>query len=1197
MPENPEFVHLHVHTQFSLLDGLSRIPQLVEKAKTLGQKSIAITDHGNLHGALEFYKTCLEKEIKPIIGAEIYVARKDYTQKSFDNGNETDHLTVLARNFEGYQNLMRLLSEASINGFYYRPRVDKNLLKKFSKGLIGLSGCMSGETGRYLIDGQYALAKKTLEEYRELFDDGDFYVEVYNHEFEKFLPSHAVGSDIYNELRRLSQNQNTALEGLKKLSSELKIDAVATGDLHYIDPSDAFAQDVLVCIQTGKTIGEVNRLRMVDAPVYYLKSGSEMAALFPDNPEFLANSVKIADKVNIEIPLGQSRFPLFEVPGGKKPEVFLREEALKGIKEKITPFTDEVMQRFEYELKVINDKGYSTYFLVVADFIHEAKKRGIVSTTRGSAAGSLVSYGLGITTVNPLYFKLPFERFLNPFRPSLPDIDVDIADSRRDDVIDYVKQKYGADKVAQIGTLGTMMAKGAVRDVARALGWPYSKADRISKLIPFGKQGFPMTIKKAIEVTPELSDLYKTDTETKDLLDTAMQIEGLARHTSVHAAGVVIAPEPVTNFTPLLKESKGDVISTQYDMHGVEDAGLVKMDFLGIRNLSILGNAVEIVEREKGIKIELEKLEFDDTKAYEMMARGETMGLFQLGGSGMTRYLKELKPTNIFDIMAMISLFRPGPMASIPEFIERKHDSSKIKYFDPRMEAFLKESYGVITYQDDVLLTAINIAGYNWEEVDKFRKAIGKKIPEEMAKQKDKFINGAIANGLSESRAKDLFALIEPFTGYGFNKAHAASYAVVAYQTAYMKANFTVEFMCAVMTAEAGDTEKIAQAVAECERLKIKVLSPDINRSQVGFTIEEEGDHKAIRFGLSAIKNVGDAAISSIIEARTDGEFISLNDFCRRVNLRTVNKKTFESLIKAGAMDTFGKRQAMLDVIDSLRATGQSLSQKISEGQGMLFEESDLEIKNPSLDDTPLTQSLKNAPEASERELLAWEKEFLGLYLTRHPLSGSTDKLNYHTNIKISSLKEDFTPGGKVKVGGLITQIRRTFTKSRGEEMAFIKLEDESGTVDVVVFPKSFAQFKTIINEDAVIVVEGKLDNRDEECAILAENLIDLSSLPEIPSALQSVISANHTDQSTVSPPMTESIGIIIPKMASRQTLHSIYEVLKRFPGQKTTYLLLEGTDGTTRNVPVPFGSELSDSLIADLSTLGCKVESLNVNI
>lgn len=1189
----PDFVHLHVHTQFSLLDGLSRIPQLVEKAKNLGQNAIAMTDHGNLHGAIEFYKTCLEKEIKPIIGAEIYVARKDYTQKNFDNGNETDHLTLLASSFEGYQNLMKLLSEASINGFYYRPRVDKKLLKKYSKGLIALSGCMSSEVGRYIIDGQTEKAKKVLEEYREIFPNDNFYIEVYNHEFDSFLPAHAVGSDIYNELLRLSQNQKKALDGLKLLSKELNIPAVATGDLHYIEPKDAFAQDVLVCIQTGKTVGEVNRLRMVDAPVYYLKSAEEMSERFPDNPEFLENSVKIAEKVNIEIPIGQYHFPLFEVPGNIKPEVFLRQEALKGVKEKIIPFTDEVMERFEYELKVINDKGYSTYFLVVADFIRAAKNAGIVSTTRGSAAGSLVSYGLGITTVNPLYFKLPFERFLNPFRPSLPDIDVDIADSRRDDVINYVREKYGADKVAQIGTLGTMMAKGAVRDVARALGWPYSKADRISKLIPFGKQGFPMTIKKAMEVSPELGGLYKDDPETKELLDTAMQIEGLARHTSVHAAGVVIAPEPVTNFTPLLKESKGEVISTQYDMHGVEDAGLVKMDFLGIRNLSILGNAVEIVEREKGIKIELEKLAFDDIKAYEMMARGETMGLFQLGGSGMTRYLKELKPTNIFDIMAMISLFRPGPMASIPEFIERKHDASKIKYFDPRMEEFLKESYGVITYQDDVLLTAINIAGYNWEEVDKFRKAIGKKIPEEMAKQKDKFINGAIENGLSETRAKALFALIEPFTGYGFNKAHAASYAVVAYQTAYMKANYTVEFMCAVMTAESGDTEKIAQAVAECERLKIKVLSPDINRSDIGFTIETDGTDRAIRFGLSAIKNVGEAAIQSIIEARTEAEFNSLNDFCRRVNLRTVNKKTFESLIKAGAMDAFGKRQAMLDIIDSLRATGQSLSQKVSEGQGMLFEEADLEIKNPSLDDSPLTESLKNGKEAGEKELLAWEKEFLGLYLTRHPISESLQKLSHYAPHKINTLKEDYQPGSKVKIGGIISSMRRTFTKARGEEMAFIKLEDETGTIDIVIFPRTFAQFKSVLNEDAVVILEGKLDSREEETAVLAEVITDLALLDDIGPELAQPINGLAPVGSTG----PEGIGIIIPKMASRQTLHSIYEVLKRFPGKKATYLLLVGTDGQTRNVPVPFGSELSDNLINDLSVLGCKVEALSVNI
>src|SRR3989344_6093441 len=910
-----DFVHLHVHTEFSLLDGLSKIPKLVTQAKLFGQKHLAITDHGSLYGAIKFYKQCKEEGINPIIGCEMYLAKRGLKDKEAGKDQDYYHLTVLAKDYEGYQNLLKLVTIAHLEGFYYRPRIDKEVLAKHSKGLMALSGCNSSEISKFFVAGDYEKAKKAAQEYTKIFGKDNFYLEIQRHLFEEFKTAHSPGSEIYNELDKMAKEELKIIAGAKKLSKNLGLPLVATNDLHYVLPGDAPAQDAIVCIQTGKTISDVKRLRMIDSPTYYLKSGDEMAEIFQDIPEAIENSVKIAEKVNIEIPLGHYAFPLYEVPKGQTADDYLYKLAKEEIKKRVEKITPEIQERLDYELSVISKKGYSTYFLVVSDFINWARSQGIISTTRGSASGSLVSYSIGITNVNPLYFKLPFERFLNLSRPSLPDIDVDFADNRRDEVIYYVREKYGHDKVAQIGTFGTMMARGAVRDVARVLGLPYSKADRIAKMIPMGAQGFPMSIDLAKKQNKELEALFNSDPEVEELLNLAQKVEGNARHVSVHAAGVVIGPSALTDFTPLQKEASGEKIITQYEMHDVEEVGLVKMDFLGIRNLSILGAAVKIVKQTKNIDIDLAKIPLDNKKSFELLAKGETMGLFQLGGSGMTRYLKELRPTTIFDIMAMISLFRPGPMNSIPDFIERKNNSKKIQYFDPRMSQYLDQSYGVIVYQDDVLLTAINIAGYSWEEADNFRKAMGKKIPTEMSKQKEKFVGGCVKNGMASTKAEQLFKLIEPFAAYGFNKAHAASYAMIAYQTAYMKANFPVEFMAAVMSAESDDADKISAAVAECAKMKIKVLPPDVNDSKVGFAIEKADGAEGIRFGLSAIKNVGKAAIEAIItERKSKGSFNSLDDFVKRVNLRVVNRKTLESLIKAGAMDKFGSRYAILSI-------------------------------------------------------------------------------------------------------------------------------------------------------------------------------------------------------------------------------------------------------------------------------------------
>ena len=1165
-----DFAHLHVHTEYSLLDGLSKIPKLVTQAKIMGMKHLAMTDHGAMYGALKFYKECKEQGVNPILGCEMYIAKRSHTDKEVSEDKEYCHLTVLAKNYEGYKNLLELVTQSFLEGFYYRPRVDKKLLAKHANGLMALSGCHSSEVSKAFIEGDMTKAKKIIEEYQKIFGKEDFYLEVQRHLADQFMTAHSPGSEIYAELQKMANEEKKIIEGAKKTSKDIKIPLVATNDIHYVMSHDAQAQDAIVCIQTGKNISDTKRLRMIDSPTYYLKSADEMAELFEDIPEAIENSVKVAEKVNIDIPLGKYSFPHYEVPKETTADEYLKKLCYERIESRVGKVTPDIKERLDYELSVISQKGYSTYFLVVADFVNWSRDKGIISTTRGSASGSLVSFALGITTVDPLYFKLPFERFLNLYRPSLPDIDVDFADNRRDDVIYYVRDKYGADKVAQIGTFGTMMARAAVRDVARVLGWPYSKADRIAKMIPIGAQGFHMSLDSAKKINKELGNLYDQDAEVKELIDLAEKVEGNARHVSVHAAGVVIAPKKLTNYTALQKETSGEKIITQFDMHDVEEAGLVKMDFLGIRNLSILGEAVEIVEKTHGIKIDLTQIPLNDKKAFEIMAKGETMGLFQLGGTGMTRYLKELKPTSVFDIMAMISLFRPGPMNSIPEFIERKNNPKKVKYFDPRMEEYLKESYGVIVYQDDVLLTAINIAGYDWEEADKFRKAMGKKIPAEMSKQKERFTEGAIKNGMSEEKAEGLFKLIEPFAAYGFNKAHAASYAIIAYQTAYMKANYPVEFMTAVMSAESDDPDKIASAVTECAKMKILVLPPDVNQSETGFTIQKTDSKKAIRFGLSAIKNVGEAAIEAIFSEREEnGLFESLNDFVRRVNLRVVNRKTLESLIKAGAMDNFGKRNAMLKILDDLKSANVSLSKTIASGQGSLFDEAELEKQNAQ--SQPVISG--DIEEAPKEEILSWERELLGFYLTEHPLTKVADKIQKLTTTTIAEIDAFPTGHTQIRVGGIVVSVRKTFTKVRKDEMCFIKLQDTTGTLEVIVFPKVYSSSWQYLMPDQIVIISGKVETGEQSPVLIAEKV----------ETLESQIEPQEDFEET-------KIEVAIPKDADRILLSRVYQVLKSSPGNVPTYLVLPSDGGSPKKFPVPFGLTKTASLETELNSLGCRI-------
>lgn len=1069
-----DFVHLHNHSEYSLLDGLQKVKALdmVKRAKELGMSALAITDHGALYGTIYFYKACLEIGIKPIIGCEIYITPRSRFSKDAGVDKEYNHLILLCENETGYKNLIKIVSLAHLEGFYYKPRTDVELLKKYHEGLICLSACVNGFISDPLLQGQQDEAEKRAKTLSEIFGPDHFYLEIQKH-------FHVPPQEQLNPK-------------LIALSQKLGIPLVATNDNHYTLSSDAEAQEILLCIQTQTTIDTPNRkLSMIDSPDFYMKSQEEMSQAFIDIPQAIENTVKIAAMCNVDISLGKWVMPRFEVPDGQSHDSYLEQLVWEGATKRYGEITPDIKERIDYELGVIFKKGYSTYFLTVADFVNWAKDHGIsVGPGRGSAAGSVISYSLRITDIDPFFFKLPFERFLNPLRPSAPDIDLDFADTRREEVIEYVTQKYGEDKVAQIITFGTMEAKGSVRDVGRALGMPYAGPDRISKMIPLGWQGHAMTLDTALEQSPDLKRAYLQEAETKRLIDLSKKIEGVVRHASVHAAGVVIADKPLTDYVPIQKEpSGGEKIVTQYDMYtvGEDGVGLLKMDFLGLRNLTIIEESLKFIKKNKHVEIQdMSTLPIDDKSTYELLSSGETTGIFQFESAGMRRYIKELKPTTIFDLMAMNALYRPGPMANIPEFISRKHNPKKIVYPDPRLQNILSDSYGMLVYQDDVFLTAIAIAGYSWLEADKLRKAIGKKIPAEMKKQKEKFIQGVVQNGLSQKKAEEFFALIEPFAGYGFGRAHAACYATIAYRTAYLKAHYPVEFMTALLTAESRGTtgpaknEKIAQAISECKRLGLVVLLPDINMSDADFSIEQ---NSKIRFGLSAIKNVGDAAISTILSARSNGVFLSFEDFCMRVDLGAVNKKTLESLIKAGSMDSFGNRAMLLASLSEVVEKVSKYKKSKLEGQGSLFGEdlsSSDEIKTAQI-------AYADIEDFSLFEKLAFEKEFLGLYLTAHPQAENLALIKDLISHQIELLSEEKTSGLQVKIGGIIEQVRRIYTKKTNAEMAFVKISDEKGiSIESVIFPKLYEIYKDILLPDTVVIIEGKVDIKDERPIIIA---------------------------------------------------------------------------------------------------------------
>lgn len=1064
MEENTEkqFIHLHTHSHYSLLDGLSKIEDLVKLAKKFKMSAMALTDHGNMYGAIQFYKLAKKEGIKPIIGCEIYIAERKMSDKEAGIDNKRYHLILLAKNLIGYKNLMKIVTKANLEGYYYKPRADMELLKEYSEGIIALSGCMGGKLSQAILQDNLEKAEEIIKEHQDIFGKENYFIEIQKHPH--------IEKD--EELRK----------GLIKLAKKLNIKTVATCDSHYTYKDDHEAHNTLLQVNTGIDGKEKSKLEFSDDDFSFINTEIALE-YFKDEKEAVYNTNFVANLCeDYEIELGKAYFPDFKTENNEEPNEVLKKLAYEGFSFRKLNINDkEYLERLEYELKTIKQKEYATYFLVVGDLLKFARENNILTNIRGSVAGSLTTYLIGITNVDPIVYKLPFERFLNPERPSLPDIDMDFADNRRREIINYAKEKYGKDRVAQIGTFGTMMAKGSVRDVARALGYEYGIGDRIANMIPLGSQGMPMTIKKAMEINPELKEAYKNEKDTKKIIDLAKKLEGCVRHISVHAAGVVISPKPLYEFTPVQNDPKGGEIITQYDMYQIEDVGLPKFDFLGIRNLSILADAVKIVEKTKKIKIDIENVNINDKKTFKLLAEGKTEGLFQLNGSGMTAYLKQLKPTSIHDINAMVALYRPGPMQFIPLYIERKHNPKLIKYLDKALEPILKNTYGILVYQDDLLMIAINIAGYSWGEVDKFRKAVGKKIPKEMEMQKEKFINGVVMHSKWPlKKAEELWHWIEPFAAYGFNKAHSASYGRVAYQTAYMKANYPVEYMTAILTAESGDVDKISEIVHECKNMDIKVLPPNINESFKGFTYINEN---TIRFGLHTIKNLGSDIADAIIENRKEkGKFLSISDFLDRIKHKNLNKKSMEALIKSGSMDEFGKRGDLLSNLETMLAYNKEIN-KQSKNQVSLFKNNEIKIKDAGF-------KLEKGEEINFIDKLKWEKEFLGLYISGHPLDRLKDKLK-SKEVNIKKIKENLKENTHITIGAMITKVKQVTTK-KNELMAFVSLEDLDDEINAVIFPLLYKKSNELIIPEKCVAISGKVTIRNGEKNIMIEGLKEI---------------------------------------------------------------------------------------------------------
>ena len=1051
------FVHLHVHTQYSLLDGAAEIGQLLQKVKDFGMPAVAITDHGVMYGGLKFYQQALKVGVKPILGCELYVAPRTLKDKVAKVDESPFHIVLLAENLQGYKNLLKLVSMAQIEGFYYKPRIDLDALRQHSEGLIALSACLAGVIARPLLEKSYEEAKKQVQLYQEIFGPKNFFLEL---QYQQLA-----------EQRNLNKN-------LARLAVECGAPLVATNDVHYLNREDARVHDVLLCIQTGKTVAETNRLKF-PTPEFYLKSPAEMEDLFRDYPTAITNTVLIAERCQVELELGKFHMPNYELPEKTTAAEFLEKLCREAILGKGIPWDDTYEKRLGYELGVINQMGFPGYFLIVRDFVAYAKQNKImVGPGRGSAAGSLVAYLLGITNLDPIEYDLLFERFLNPERISMPDIDIDFCFERRGEVISYVRKRFGADRVAQIITFGTMAARGAIRDVGRVLGLPYGEVDRVAKLIP---HELGISLADALAQTPELKELVNTNPNIAQLMEIAAKIEGFPRHASTHAAGVVIAGEPLTNFVPLSLSNEDEII-TQFPMEDIETLGLLKMDFLGLRTLTVLRDAMALIKQNRGLEIDIDKISLDDPATYQSLREGRTLGLFQLESAGIRRLLMRLKPERIGDLTALMALYRPGPLGSgmVDDFIKARHGQKTITYLHPILEPILNETYGVILYQEQVMKIASDIGGFSLGEADLVRRAMGKKKPEVLAAMRDQFVAGATTKGLKRETATEIFDLMEYFSGYGFNKSHSAAYALVVYETAYFKTNYPQEYMAALLTSFMGNSDKIGLYIEECRNMGLPILTPDVNQSGASFSPDGPG----IRFGLLGIKNVGIGAIEKIIAERKEGPFSSLFDFCRRINHQLVNKRVLESLIRAGAFDFSGAgRSQMLVGLDPIiERTFKKSSVR-----------NQLSLLDSLTDDLPGdTWALPEIPDFSCSDLLQLEKEYLGVYLSGHPLDEWREK--FHTNgiTPLADLEEE-QDGKEVLLGGVVTGWRTINTKA-GSVMAGFKLEDLTGTVEVIVFPKLFAAVKDGYQPDRVTIVKGRLERQDEGVKILAGQLRWLDS-------------------------------------------------------------------------------------------------------
>ena len=1076
-----EFVHLHLHSEYSLLDGACRIEELLDRAVELKMPALAITEHGNMFSSITFHDQARKRGINPLLGCEVYVAPGDRRVKSGTPGETANHLVLIAETREGYHNLIKLVSAGYTEGFYYKPRIDKDLLAQHARGLIGLSSCLKGEVATGIRTEQQHKAMAAAATYRDILGDGNFFLEMQYQGIEE---------------------QRIVNEGVQPIARDLGLPLVCTNDVHYLQNSDFKPHDILLCIGTGKTVTDADRLRY-HGDQFYLKTSEEMAVIFKDFPEALANTVRIAERCHVDLSGTVNHLPNFEVPGGFTLDEYfervvregfearlprLRDLAARGV---LKHSIDEYERRLAYEVEMIKKMQYPGYFLIVWDFIRYARERAIpVGPGRGSAAGSFVAYCLRITDVDPIEYDLIFERFLNPERVSLPDIDIDFCERRRGEVIDYVTRKYGRENVAQIITFGTMKARAVVRDVARVMDIPYADADRVAKAVP---PALDMTLDKALEESPPLKEMEQKDERVKELLAVARRLEGMTRHASVHAAGVVIAPRPLTEFVPLYKSQKDEIV-TQWAMKEVERVGLLKMDFLGLSTLTLIRDALDEIKRTRGIDLDIDAIPLDDRKTYELFSNGQTYGVFQFESSGMRELLRKAKPERLDDLIALNALYRPGPLKSgmVDDFIARKQGKTEVKYELPALAPILSDTYGVIAYQEQVMRIAAVLAGFSMGQSDVLRKAMGKKDPKVMAKQREAFMAGARANGVNEKKAAKIFDLMEYFAGYGFNKSHSTTYALLAYQTAYLKANYPWHFMAALLTIEAANTDKLAMYLGECRDLGIPILPPDVNSSALAFTVVDEG----VRFGLAAVKNVGEGAIQSILAVRGEqGRLDSLYTLCEQVDLRLVNKRVLESLVKAGALDSVpcgadrsvrSRRACLFAAVDKAIEHGGRHQRDRDKGQSQLFA--------AASDEEPIPHPpLPDAPPWTEAQQLAYEKEALGFYMSGHPLERHAEEMKMFGALRLAELT---TPAPDVWVGGIVSGLRALKTR-KGDRMAVFMLEDVAGSLEVVVFPETFARHAPLIEADAMLLVRGKFEKDDESARIVATELLPIAALRE----------------------------------------------------------------------------------------------------